>query len=40
VLAKQGHTEKALAKYDGAPKYAPNRKPLGAVREAIAEQMG
>jgi tetratricopeptide (TPR) repeat protein len=37
VLAKQGKTEEALAKYDEALKYAPNWKQLKAAREALAK---
>ncbi len=38
VLAKQGHMEEALAKYDEALKYAPNSKELKEAREAVAKR--
>jgi len=37
VLAKQGRTKDALAKYDEALKYAPNWKQLKEAREALAK---
>jgi tetratricopeptide (TPR) repeat protein len=40
VLARQGHTKQALAKYDAALKYAPNWKQLKEAREATAKQKG
>jgi len=40
VLAKQGHTKEALAKYDEALKYAPNWKQLKEAREALAKHKG
>jgi tetratricopeptide (TPR) repeat protein len=38
VLAKQGHSKDALAKYDEALKYAPNWKQLKEAREVVAKQ--
>jgi hypothetical protein len=38
VLAKQGHAQEALAKYDEALKYAPNWKQLKEAREVTAKQ--
>jgi hypothetical protein len=38
VLAKQGHRQEALAKYDAALKYAPNWKQLKEARAAAAKQ--
>src|ERR1700682_3774996 len=38
VLAKRGKIKDALAKYDAALKYAPNRKQLKEAREAAAKQ--
>jgi tetratricopeptide (TPR) repeat protein len=38
VLAKSGHGEEALAKYDEALKYAPNWKQLRGAREATAKR--
>jgi Tetratricopeptide repeat len=38
VLAKQGNSKDALAKYDEALKYAPNWKQLKEAREALAKQ--
>ena len=37
MLLKQGNTKEALAKYDEALKYAPNRKELKEAREAAAK---
>jgi hypothetical protein len=37
VIAKQGNPKEALAKYDGALKYAPNWKQLKEAREALAK---
>jgi predicted negative regulator of RcsB-dependent stress response len=37
VLAKQGKTKEALAKYDAALTYAPNWKQLKEAREAVAK---
>jgi tetratricopeptide (TPR) repeat protein len=39
VLAKDGHAEEGLAKYDEALKYAPNWKELNASREALAKKI-
>jgi predicted negative regulator of RcsB-dependent stress response len=38
VLAKQGHSKEALAKYGTALKYAPNWKQLKEARQALAKQ--
>jgi len=38
VLAKQAKIKDALAKYDAALKYVPNRKQLKEAREAAAKQ--
>ncbi len=38
VLAKQGKTKEAIAKYDEALKYAPNWKQLKEARAALAKQ--
>jgi predicted negative regulator of RcsB-dependent stress response len=38
LLAKQGKTKDALAKYDQALRYAPNWKQLKQVREALVKQ--
>jgi len=38
LLARQGKTKEALAKYDQALKYAPNWKQLHEAREATAKQ--
>jgi hypothetical protein len=38
VLAKQGHTKEALAKYDQALAYAPNWQQLQEARAAAAKQ--
>ena len=38
LLAKQGRTKEAPAKYDEALKYAPNWKQLHEARESVARQ--
>jgi len=38
LLAKQGKTKDALAKYDEALKYAPDWKQLKEARDAVAKQ--
>jgi tetratricopeptide (TPR) repeat protein len=40
ALAKQGHANEAIAKYDEALRYAPNWKELKDVREALAKHVG